>query len=201
MEDLIIFESDGFQLEALYTHQSDTRAVVITHPHSLYGGDMYNSVVYMLHKTYSESGYTTFRFNFRGVGKSGGRYDDGIGEQNDLLAAFNFLKTKGFTNIDLAGYSFGSWVGAALASKTDIFKNVILVSPPVSFMDFNEISEIPSLRLTVVGDRDEFASLDLLRDKISAMNKDAALEVLPGTDHFYTGSLEALSAILKQIIT
>lgn len=200
MEDLITFDADGFKLEGLYFHQSDTKAAVITHPHSLYGGDMYNSVVYTIHKTYLQSGYTTLRFNFRGVGKSEGRFDDGIGEQDDLQAAFNFLKYRGFNDIHLAGYSFGSWVGAFLAARNNVFSSVILVSPPVSFMGFGNISEIPTLKLVIAGDRDEFADLDLLREKTAVMNPDASLEVLPNTDHFYTESLEVLSKRLQQSI-
>jgi len=200
MEDRIIFESDGIQLEGLCDHQSDTRAVVITHPHPLYGGDMHNRVVYTIYKTYLKSGCSTFRFNFRGVGNSGGRYDNGIGEQNDLEAAYRFLCLKGFTDIDLAGYSFGSWVAASVASRRELFSRVILVSPPVSFIDFSSVSQIPSFKLAVVGDRAEFAALDTLRSIMPIMNPEAKLEVLPGTDHFYTGSLEALSSAILRII-
>ncbi len=200
MEDLITFKSDTIQIEGLYEPGADSRAVVITHPHSLYGGDMYNSVVYMIHKSYSKAGYATLRFNFRGVGKSEGSFNDGIGEQKDLEAAHCFLKSKGFSTIDLAGYSFGSWVGASLACRTDLFKQVVLISPPVSFMDFSDISKIPSLLLTIVGDRDEFADLGTLENKHAQLNPTARLEVLPNTDHFYSGSLEKLSAVLATVL-
>lgn len=200
MEDTITVESGSLQLEGLYTHNSDGRSVVITHPHSLYGGDMYNSVVYMIHQTYLNAGYSTLRFNFRGVGKSEGEYNEGIGEQDDLEAAVDFLKLKGFSKIDLAGYSFGSWVGASLASRKELFRQVILVSPPVSFMDFSTISGISSLTLAVVGDRDEFADLGTLQTKMPEMNSSARLEVLSNTDHFYTGNLEKLSTKLASAL-
>ena len=200
MEDLITFESDNNQIEGLFEKGSDSRSVIITHPHSLYGGDMYNSVVYMIHKAYRKAGFSTLRFNFRSVGNSGGQFDDGIGEQNDLNNAYHFLAAKGFSDIDLAGYSFGSWVGASLASRFDIFRQVVLVSPPVSFMDFSDISNIASLALMVVGDRDEFADLSLLKQKHSQLNPNAKLEILSDTDHFYSGSLEKLSSVLATVL-
>ncbi len=91
MEDLITFESDGITIEGLFEQHSDSKAVIITHPHSLYGGDMYNSVVYMIHKTYRDKGFSTLRFNFRSVGNSGGSFDDGIGELKYLKSAHEIL--------------------------------------------------------------------------------------------------------------
>jgi len=197
MEDLITFEADGITIEGLFVQNSDSKAVIITHPHSLYGGDMHNSVVYLIHKAYSEKGFSTLRFNFRGVGNSSGTFDDGIGEQNDLKAACDFLSAKGFQAIDLAGYSFGSWVGASLACQNDLFNRVVLVSPPVSFMDFSSISQIPSLTLTVVGDQDDFADLGQLKERMALLNAEAHLKILPNTDHFYSGNLEELKTILQ----
>ncbi len=197
MEEQVSFRSDNMHIDGLFEHNADSKAVVITHPHSLYGGDMHNSVVSIIQQAYSKKGYSTLRFNFRGVGGSEGNFDDGIGEQNDLQAAVDFLLTKDFETIDLAGYSFGSWVGASLACRSDIFKNVILVSPPVSFMDFSGISHLPSLRLTIIGDNDDFGALDTLKKRVSILNSAAALEIISNTDHFYTGCLDQLLAVIE----
>jgi len=197
MEKQVSFVSDNIRIEGLYEHDAGSKAVIITHPHSLYGGDMQNSVVSVIQQAYSTKGYATLRFNFRGVGQSEGNFDNGFGEQNDLQAACDYLLAKDFETIDLAGYSFGSWVGASLACRSEIFKNVILVSPPVSFMDFTDISYISSLRLTIIGDNDDFGALDMLKKRLAIMNSTAALEIISNTDHFYTGNLDKLAVVLQ----
>ncbi|MBU2647443.1 alpha/beta hydrolase [bacterium] len=201
MEEPILFASDNLRIEGLCEHKSTSRAVIITHPHSLYGGDMYNAVVTTIQKTYADAGYTTLRFNFRGVGRSEGHFDNGIGEQTDLKAAHEFLSVKGITSIDLAGYSFGSWVAASVACQMDLFEHVILVSPPVSFMDFSGVSHVRHLSLTIVGDRDDFADLATLKKRLSVLNATSPLEILSNTDHFYSGSLDNLSIAIKAGIT
>jgi alpha/beta superfamily hydrolase len=197
MEEQVSFQSDNMCIDGLFEHNGGSKAVVITHPHSLYGGDMQNSVVSIIQQAFSKKGYSTLRFNFRGVGRSEGNFDNGIGEQNDLQAAVDYLLTNGFETVDLAGYSFGSWVGASLAYRLDLFKNVILVSPPVSFMDFSDILHLPSLRLTIVGDTDDFCELEALKKRLSILNSEAALEIISNTDHFYTGRLDLLSAVIE----
>lgn len=197
MEELVSIKSNDHQLEGLLDPHSDSRAVVITHPHSLYGGDMHNSVVYTIHHCFSGAGFTTLRFNFSGVGNSEGRYAEGLGEQEDLLSAHRFLTDKGYETIDLAGYSFGAWVGAALACRTDLFRHVYLISPPVNFMDFSDISEVLSLRQVIVGDRDDFADLSTVRSVLNRLKQDARLDILPDTDHFYSSRLTQLSEAIS----
>ena len=109
-EEKVLFHSGDTQLEGLLEGASANSGAVITHPHPLYGGDMHNHVVGIIRQVYHQKGFTTLRFNFRGTGSSQGRYDNGKGEQADLIAAVNFLRKRGIDRIDLAGYSFGSWI-------------------------------------------------------------------------------------------
>jgi len=87
MKKTTTFISDRFEIEGRLTEGDQQKAVVITHPHPLYGGDMHNNVVDTVSYAYQKNGYTTLRFNFRGVGGSQGSYSDGIGEQEDVRAA------------------------------------------------------------------------------------------------------------------
>jgi hypothetical protein len=96
--------SDGLKIKGLYAENAGKRAAVITHPHPLMGGDMWNNVVETMTTAFYESGFSTLRFNFRGVGESEGFYDNGIGELKDLLGALNFLKEKGKEKIMAGGY-------------------------------------------------------------------------------------------------
>ena len=85
----ILFPSGSLHLEGLLIRGKIPKAVVISHPHPLYGGDMDNYVVGLISQAFEEKGWTTLRFNFRGVGRSQGDFDQGIGEEEDVLAAVN----------------------------------------------------------------------------------------------------------------
>lgn len=197
MEEKCIFKSEDYQIEGRIDKKDDHRGVVITHPHPLYGGDMFNSVVETLYHVYHKNGYTTLRFNFRGVGKSQGSYGKGAGEQKDVLAAHSHLMNSGMTKIDLAGYSFGAWVNALAARKDIPVRRMVMVSPPVAVIDFGTVTSIPFLKLVVAGDRDEFAPPELIRKMFTKWNPDAHFEIINGADHFYGGYLNALETILS----
>ncbi len=101
----ITIECKNIKLEAVLNENSLQKAVVITHPHPLYGGNMDNDVVVSIEKAFFERGFTTLKFNFRGTCNSTGMFDDGNGEQDDILAALSFLEQKkGYDRILLAGY-------------------------------------------------------------------------------------------------
>jgi alpha/beta superfamily hydrolase len=189
MEERIGFASGSLKIEGWLAAASPERAVVIAHPHPLYGGDMDNPVVIAVQRAYLRRGISTLRFNFRGVGGSGGRYDNGAGERRDAEAALRFLAGRGITAIDLAGYSFGAWVNAGIGAG---FQRMVMVSPPVAFMSFNPPQPIPALRLIVTGGRDDIAPARTITTYRSQWNPGAAFEVLPGADHFYAGSLHIL---------
>ena len=137
MEEHIIFLSGAHTIEGLLEKNSETNGVVITPPHPLYGGNMHNNVVMAVSQIYQKLDYTTLRFNFRGVGSSQGSYGDGIGEQQDVKAAIAYLVDLGVKHIDLAGYSFGSWVNGHLNCAKSGIANMVMVSPPVAFIEFH----------------------------------------------------------------
>ena len=196
MEEQIIFSWGARTLEGLLEKNSETNGVVITHPHPLYGGNMHNNVVISITNTYQKMGYTTLRFNFRGVGNSQGSHGDGVGEQEDVRAAISYLANLSIYQIDLVGYSFGAWVNVLAATNNLNIKNMVMVSPPVAFIDFGSISGLSSLRLIVTGSRDDIAPPDLIKKSYAAWNAAAQFEVINGADHFYAGSLDKLEAIL-----
>jgi alpha/beta superfamily hydrolase len=197
----IMFLSDDYEIEGLFNKRDENKGVVVTHPHPLYGGDMYNLVVETIVHVYNIKGYSTLKFNFRGVGKSRGQYDNGVGEQKDVLAALSFLADMGMERIDLAGYSFGAWVNAHVASQGDIFvQNMAMVSPPVGFMDFHAISAMKVLRFVITGSRDDIAPADAVKKILPTWNPDARFEIVDGADHFYGGYLGQLESVLFSCI-
>lgn len=197
----IKIECNDIVLEAVLNEASPDKAVVITHPHPLFGGNMDNHVVIMIQKAFLSKGFTTLRFNFRGTGGSTGWFDDGKGEQEDVRAAVSFLKDeKGVKTVVLAGYSFGSRVNAALVSKGFKVEDHIMVSPPVGFMSFNDIGQMPDTGLIITGDRDDIAVLSLVRDHINRWGIAPRLEVMENCDHFYSGCLDKLTDALETYI-
>ena len=199
-EQRVKFNSDnGIILEGLLSEGTTGRGAVITHPHPLYGGDMSNIVVETIQNAYQKKGHTTLRFNFRGMGESTGSYDDGNGEQADVIAGFNFLKENGLKAIDLAGYSFGSWVIAQMTDKVTA-DSIIMVSPPAGMLKFEPAPPIPNLKLVVTGSRDEFAPPDLIEKLTGTWDKAAAFNVIQGADHFFFGYTDKLTTILLNTI-
>ena len=201
VEGPVIFESTNIKIEGLFCSMPGDSGVVITHPHPLYGGNMYNNVVESLVRVYQFAGYTTLRFNFRSVGSSEGEYDSGMREQEDVKAALHYLTQRGKKVLDLAGYSFGSWVNALAISEVDTVDRMVMISPPVAFMDFNSVGLTPQIQLVVAGDQDQIAPPKLIENLLPTWNPRAHLEVIDGADHFYlgyTGKLESvLTAYLK----
>ena len=196
----IVFQSDDLKIEGLLDDRTTDKGAVISHPHPLYGGDMYAAGVESIVHAYWKKGYTTLRFNFRGVGNSQGRYGDGIGEQQDVLAAVSYLKASGIKQIDLAGYSFGAWVNAHAIQEDTPVERMILVSPPVGFMDFQKVTVLDRLKLIVTGSRDQIAPADQIKKMLFAWNPEARFEVIEGADHFYGGYLDRLEKVLADFI-
>jgi uncharacterized protein len=194
-----IAKDGGGSLEGLMLEGTADSGVVITHPHPMFGGDMYNNVVEAIQKAYQEKGYSTLRFNFRGVGGSTGRYDEGNGEQQDVLAALSFLEDSGVQSLHLAGYSFGTWVNAKITDKIPN-SPMIMVSPPAAMLSFPKGLKIPSLKLVVTGSADEFASPKLVSGLAAGWNPSAVFEIIDGADHFFWGYTDVLENSIKKHI-
>lgn len=198
MEEKIQIQSGDLILEGLISRGREPRGVVVTHPHPLYGGDMHNPVVESILHVYQRKGCSTLRFNFRGVGSSQGNFGDGIGEQEDVLAAVRCLKKIGPDRIDLAGYSFGAWVNAHFDPTAAAIEAMVMVSPPVAFMTFEEDLALPRLELVVSGSRDEIAPVSRIRDMLPVWNPQAAFKEIQKADHFYFGFFKELEAVLAE---
>jgi len=197
MEEQIFIINGDVTLEGLIQRASGNRGVVICHPHSLMGGSMYNNVVEAVQKAFAAAEYATLRFNFRGVGRSSGDYDEGKGEQEDILAACKFLQAAGVANLFFAGYSFGAWVGSKIiAGDVNPFAVSILISPPNRYFGF-EFSELTNkIKMMITGDGDQFADIGALKKYAKQIN--AQLKIIAGVDHFYFGREKELVNILGE---
>ena len=195
-EEKIWFYSGGLRLEGLLQKSPVDRGVVLCHPHPLYGGEMHNNVVQALAEAYQERNYCTLRFNFRGAGSSEGAFDEGRGEQEDVRAALEFLSGLGMKHMDLAGYSFGAWVIAMGLEKLPLADRVIMVSPPVSFIDFGFLGYNEKIKIVIVGMQDEIADSKAVEKMLPRWNPEAAFHSIEGADHFYGGKTGELKRII-----
>ena len=199
-EEKIFIPCEGLKIEGLIDEAQGERAVIITHPHPLYGGDMYNNVVESIVQVYRQEGYTTLRFNFRGVGLSQGGYDEGIGEREDVRSALTYLCGLKKSSIDIAGYSFGAWVNAFGLKGLEQVKRMIMVSPPVNFIDFSFLEYSPKVQLIVTGSEDNIASPALIKDMIPTWNPKADFRIIEGADHSYQGKAGEIKAIIQSFL-
>jgi len=196
-EEKIIFPAGPLMLEGFYAPAGSGFGVVVTHPHPLMGGSLENNVVETLVTTLSRQGYATLRFNFRGVGHSEGRYDEGRGEQEDVRAAAGFLQQKGAREILLAGYSFGAWVNVQVLRRGPFPGGGVLVSPPIDLMDFDFSGLAGRIHLIIAGDRDPYCNATRLLEAAGRIG--APVKLLPGGDHFYFGREQEISAALMDL--
>ena len=197
MEKKVWIMEQGVMLEGRYQYVRGEKAcAVITHPHPSYGGNMDNPVVLQMVKSFNKKGYSTLRFNFRGVGASTGSHGGGEAEMADVRAAIGFIDHH---RLCLAGYSFGSRVNAGFMAS-DFGRGIsdhIMVSPPVAFMSFEGVARPHNTGLVITGALDEIAPPDEVQEQMDAWNNPGRFEIIPGADHFFSGALHLLANTLE----
>ncbi len=198
-EERIFIKNNSLVIEGLLHKSSGQRGVIICHPHPLMGGSMQNNVVEAIQEAFGAENFTTLRFNFRGVGRSTGIYDEGKGEMEDILSAREYLINTGLSKIFFAGYSFGSWVGSRVMERnSDIFTDSVFVSPPNNYFDFDWAKLTDNIGLIICGDQDQFCDLEAIKKQIKEIQ--AKLMIVPGADHFYLGKEKKLINVLKKYV-
>ncbi len=191
------------RLEGILKEDGPHAGVVICHPHPLYGGDMFSNVVEAMEEGFSSKGFTTLRFNFRGVGKSEGIWDEGKGEVDDLLAARTFLESHldPHASIILAGYSFGAWICSKAAIRAPEADGLFLVAYPFAFYDTGELSRFRGKVYFVAGTRDDIGPVDALTGFYRDFPLvDKYLKIIP-SDHFYRGKEGEIVDFIKENVT
>jgi alpha/beta superfamily hydrolase len=186
--DLLIPTASG-HLEACFDEGTGaTRAIVLCHPHPQYGGSMHDEVVGTVEAVARRHAFATLRFNFRGVGASTGRYDNGIGEVDDLLTALAWLRDRvAAMPIWLAGYSFGSNIVWRALERAGDVAGVVLVAPPVAMMDFGARPAPRATVTLIAGDEDDYVDAAALRRWAADASSSPRVEIIAGADHFFSG--------------
>ncbi|MCK6432995.1 MAG: alpha/beta fold hydrolase [Burkholderiaceae bacterium] len=168
---------------------------VLCHPHPLHGGTMDNKVVQTLARAFVQLGYRAVRFNFRGVGGSAGRWDDGRGETEDALAVIAATREPGCP-LALGGFSFGGYVAARAAQRlagAEPVERLVLVGPATSRY---ALPPVPADTIVVHGEADDVVPLQSTLDW--ARPQALPVIVLPGVGHFFHGQLTQLKTQVIQ---
>jgi hypothetical protein len=193
------------QLEAILQAPPEGKAprfaAVVCHPHPLYGGTMHNKVVYHTAKALVGQGGAVVRFNFRGVGASTGRYDEGQGEREDARAALDWLEGQ-FPSLPLwmAGFSFGAYVGVPVGCGDARVRAVLALGFPVRLMKVGPPPACQKPFAVIQGGRDEFGPLDELEATLAGWPSPVVLRVVDGADHFFTGRIDELRATVAEVV-
>ncbi len=189
----------GPMLEGVWTagpEGAGRGAAVICHPHPLFGGSMHNNVVYGLADGLGRAGFGVLCFNFRGVGRSRGSYDEGVGEVDDVLGALAFAAEQPGVSTDrlfLAGYSFGGLIALYAAGGGAGIAGLALVSPMPPPRGFSKDERLEDFRkggppfIAVYGDRDMFCPESAVKDLNRSSGGRGKLVLVQGADHFWAG--------------
>ena len=179
---------------------------LLLHPHPLYGGTMNNPIVMELYNIFDALGFSTFRFNFRGVGKSEGKFDNGLGELADAAAALDWVQRQNPNTNQcwVSGFSFGAVICMQLLMRRPEITRFVSVSPQPNLYDFNFLAPCPASGLIVHGKKDEIAPLDdvqKLAQKLQAQkNITVEYEEVSGANHFYDNEIPKLKKIIENYI-
>jgi alpha/beta superfamily hydrolase len=154
---------------------------------------MYNNVVVGLQGALVQQGFSTLRFNFRGVGGSEGRYADGVGEEEDVRGAAEFAIEKADRPLFLVGYSFGAAVGAKAVVADERVKALACVSPPIDMYDFSYLKDDRRPKLFVAGDRDFVCPVKTLEEFFDSLAQPKSIHIIQDVDHFWWGMEDRLA--------
>jgi alpha/beta superfamily hydrolase len=170
---------------------------VCCHPHPLYGGTMQNKVVHTLARACQDQRVTSVRFNFRGVGGSEGRHDDGVGESEDAAAVADFAKRiTGASRLWSLGFSFGGFVAYRL-STLRAASALVTVAPPVQRFDFTRLPVPGCPWFVAQGDADDLVDHGRVLAWTQSLEPAPEVRIPRGAEHFFHGRLTELRAILS----
>ncbi len=182
-------------------------AVVFAHPHPQFGGTMHTKAVFQGAKGLARIGCAVLRFNFRGVGRSSGTFDQGEGEKADFIAALDYMRAK-YPDAPLwaAGFSFGAWVALEVGAADDRVSVLIGIAPPVatsvSGMDYDFPGTLASEKpkFFVQGEADEVCPLEAMWEFYGRLEEPKELVVIDGADHLFDGHTQEVGDALEELL-
>jgi alpha/beta superfamily hydrolase len=190
-------------LEALLdTPEGAPRAVVVfAHPLPTHGGTMHTKVVFQGAKALARIGCAVLRFNFRGVGRSAGAWDEGRGEKDDYRAALDFATAR-YPGVDVwaAGFSFGSYVAMTTGAEDDRVCALIGIAPPVDRYDYGTVQQSVKPTFLIHGERDELIPLRAVREFYARLQEPKELVEIDRANHLFDGQASEVGDALEDLL-
>lgn len=204
----VIFTGPEGRLEGRYQPATQPRAPIalILHPHPQGGGTMNNKIVYHLYQAFAQRGFAVLRFNFRGVGRSQGTFDNGIGELSDAAAALDWMQqfNPDASSCWVAGFSFGAWTGMQLLMRRPEIRGFISVAPPANLYDFSFLAPCPSSGIIIQGTADEIVTPSAVQKLVDKLKTQKHItidyETIEGANHFFENEQEQLIEIVNRYL-
>ena len=171
---------------------------MILHPHPQAMGTMNNRIVQALYQTFARRGFATLRFNFRGVGKSQGVFDNGVGELSDAAAALDWVQSfhPEAQQTWVAGVSFGAWIGMQLLMRRPEVRGWISIAPPANMYDFSFLAPCPASGIVIQGEADEVVAPSASQKLVDKLRTQKHITVhhdtIPGANHFFEHEMPQL---------
>lgn len=191
----VIFPGAAGRVEGRYSEPKREGAPIalVLHGHPRAQGSMQDRVTVQLYKLFVDFGFATLRFNFRGIGRSQGIFDNGMGELSDAASALDYLQAMN-PNAEqcwVGGYSFGAWIGLQLLMRRPEIDGFLAVSPPANHYDLSFLAPCPASGIIIYGTRDSVTTASDMERVISRVRTQKNIKVdaapVEGADHFYRG--------------
>jgi alpha/beta superfamily hydrolase len=176
-------------------------AVVFAHPLPTQGGTMHTKVVFQAAKGLTRIGCVVMRFNFRGVGRSAGAWDNARGEMDDYRAAVDYMAGK-YPQLELwaAGFSFGSYIATTVGAEDDRICTLIAIAPPVDKYEFASVKQSTKPKFIIHGERDELISLKMVRHFYAGLLEPKELVEIDRANHLFDGQASEVGDALQDLL-
>ena len=188
----VIFTGAAGRIEGRYhpARQKNAPIGIVLHPHPQFGGTMNHQIIYQIYYAFAHRNFSVLRFNFRGVGRSQGSFDHGLGELSDAASALDWAQSINpeARSCWIAGFSFGAWIGMQLLMRRPEIESFIAVSPPANVYDFTFLAPCPSSGLILQGDQDTVVPVESVQRLVNKLSHQRDIKIdfrkIAGADRF-----------------
>ncbi len=193
----VIFTGPAGRLEGRYhpAKQKNAPIAMVLHPHPQFRGSMNHPIIYQVYYAFVARGFSVLRFNFRGVGRSQGEFDNGIGELSDAASALDWVQSfhEEAQTTWIAGHSFGAWIGMQLLMRRPEIRGFISITPPANMYDFSFLAPCPASGLFLHGSADTVVPPSEVERVVAKLRTQKGIvidyELVEGATHFWSEHL------------
>src|SRR5260370_4104378 len=196
----VIFTGDAGRIEGRYHPERHKTAPIgiVLHPPPQFGRTMTHHIIYQIYYAFAHRNFSVLRFNFRGVGRSQGSFDHGLGELSDAASALDWAQSINpeARSCWIAGFSFGAWMGMQLVMRRPEIEGFISIAPPANLYDFSFLAPWPSSGLIIHGEKDAVVPHKDVTGLVEKLKTQKGIvieqKIVPAANHFFDGKIDVL---------